>query len=297
VSAATAVSSLRTTDRINAQLVSPGSSDLPFVVAARQVARIASIANNNPPVDYGKQRATGLVPGLDGVQWDYPTRDAAVKAGSSTVEISDGVVNIADVVTFYAPVGEVPPAYRYVCDIVKLQNIIYNIALIFSAQAWAGAPLIPDSQATVNPAARRPKDAKAAAAAMVDSLGAQAIISDPASTKKAMTAVINAGNPKRLDLAIPVWLSGNTNIISVGLNFSFYYGGTAGGVTRSTTSLVFDARDASARTSPWPVWAARSKASRSTGGSSPLRLTRTARENSEASPLKNRQMETARRAR
>lgn len=227
VAAATAVSSLRTTDRINAQLVSPGSSDLPFIVAARQVARIAAVANNNPPVDYGKQKATGLVPGLDGVQWDYPTRDQAVKAGSSTVEISDGVVNIADIVTFYAPVGEVPPAYRYVCDIVKLQNIIYNIALVFSTAAWAGAPLIPDNQPTVNPAARRPKDAKAAAAAMVDSLGAQAIISDPATTKKNTTAVINAGNPKRLDLNILVWLSGNTNIISVGLNFSFFYGGVA----------------------------------------------------------------------
>lgn len=223
VSAATAVSSARTTDRINAQLVSPGSSDLPFVVAARQVARIATVANNNPPVDYGKQKATGLVPGLDGVQWDDSTRDQAVKAGSSTVEVSDGVVNIGDVVTFYAPTGEVPPAYRYVCDIVKLQNTIYNIALIFSTQAWAGAPLIPDSQATVNPAARRPKDAKAAAAAMVDSLGAQAIISDPTTTKKAIISVINSGNPKRLDLTIPVLLSGNSNIISVALNFGFFF--------------------------------------------------------------------------
>ena len=67
VALATAISETRTDDRINAQLVSPGSVDMPFVVAARQVARIAKLANNNPPHDYGSLRATGLIPGDDAV--------------------------------------------------------------------------------------------------------------------------------------------------------------------------------------------------------------------------------------
>jgi phage tail sheath gpL-like len=224
VADATAVSTARRTDRVNAQLVSPGSSDLPFVVAARQLARIAVVAANNPPTDYGSQRATGLTPGADGSQWDYPTRDQAVKAGSSTVEVRDGVVCLGDTITFYRPTGEEPPAYRYVCDIVKLQNALFNTDLIFAAPGWDGAPLIPDDQPTVNPLARKPKHAKAQVAAMIDALALAAIISDPAAAKASITAAINSSNPKRLDVSFTIKLSGNANIIDVTLAFGFYVG-------------------------------------------------------------------------
>ncbi len=223
VAAATTISSARRTDRVNAQLVSPGSDDLPFVVAARQVARIAKVANNNPPTDYGSQRATGLTPGADGDQWDYADRDLAVKAGSSTVEVKDGVVNISDVVTFYRPTGEEPPAYRYVVDIVKLQTIIFNLDLIFAGADWNGAPLIPDDQPTVNPNARKPKSAVAAVSRMIDQLALNAIISDPKTAKASVSATISSTNAKRLDVELTVALSGNTNIISCTLAFGMYF--------------------------------------------------------------------------
>lgn len=221
--AATVVSAARRDDRVNSQLVAPGSVNLPFVVAARQLARIAKVANNNPPVGYQAEKATGLLPGADSVQWDYLVRDLAVKAGSSTVEIVDGVVNVSDVVTFWRPSGEEPPAYRYVNDIVKLQNIIFNLDLIFAAKEWAAAPLIPDNQPTVNKAARKPKSAKAAVNGLLGNLGLEAIISDPAGAKKLTTASINAQNPKRLDVVVKVALSGNTNIKDVDLRFGFFF--------------------------------------------------------------------------
>lgn len=221
---ATAVSSLRRTDKVNAQLVSPGTYDLPFVVAARQLARIAALANNNPPHDYGSQRATGLTPGDDSVQWDFLKRDQAVKLGSSTIEVKDGVVNISDVVTFYRPTGEEPPAYRHVCDIVKLQNIIFNLALRFENAQWDGAPFIPDSQPTVNPSAKKPRIAIAEANAMIDGLGLNAIISDPAGTKKKTTCTIDAQNPKRWNLKIRPALSGNSNVKDTEISFGFYFG-------------------------------------------------------------------------
>ncbi len=224
VTLATAVSDARKTDRTNAQLVAPGSNDLPFVIASRQLARIAKVANNNPPHDYGSQDATGLTPGTDGAQWTYTDRDSAVKKGSSTVEVKDGVVNISDVVTFYHPTGDPLPAYRFVVDIVKLQNIIFNMDLIFAVPAWDGAPLIPDDQPTVNPDAKKPKTAVAAVAAMLDSLGLNAIISDPDTAKENTVAEIDSSNPKRLNLSTTVQLSGNTNIISVDLNFGFFFG-------------------------------------------------------------------------
>ena len=157
VAAATTISDARKTDRINAQLVAPGSNDLPLAVAGRQLARIAVIANNNPPRDYGSQQATGLTPGTDGVQWTYQDRDSAIKKGSSTIEVKDGVVNLSDTVTFYHPSGDPIPAYRYVCDIIKLQNIIFNLDLIFAVPEWDGAPLIPDDQPTINRSAKKPR--------------------------------------------------------------------------------------------------------------------------------------------
>ncbi len=224
VANATTVSDARKTDRVNAQLVAPSSNNLPFVVAARELARIVPLANNNPPHDYGGQSATGLVPGPDGDQWTYLERDEAVKKGSSTTEVRDGVVTISDVVTFYHPTGDPVPAFRYVVDIVKLQNIIFNLDLIFTATEWDGAPLIPDNQATVNPDARQPKSAIAAVASMVDSLALNAIISDPDTAKDSIIAEIDSGNPKRLNVEVTVQLSGNTNIIDVTLNFGFFFG-------------------------------------------------------------------------
>jgi phage tail sheath gpL-like len=224
VGTSTTVPAARPTDRVNVQVVAPGSVHLPVQIAAAHVREIAKVANNNPPVDYGMRPLAGLVPGADGSQWDYEQRDAAVKAGSSTVEVKDGVIRIGDVVTMYHPAGEVPPAYRDVVDIVKLMTIIYNIDLEFSKPEWAGAPLVPDGQAVVNPAARKPKTAKAAFCAILDSLGAQAILSDPAFAKANTVAAINGSNPKRLDMRTTVKLSGNTKIKSVDLFFGFFFG-------------------------------------------------------------------------
>jgi phage tail sheath gpL-like len=224
VATAITIPEARKTDKINSQLEAPGSDELPLVVAARQLSRIAVVANNNPPQDYGSQDASGLVPGTDGEQWDYAQRDQAVKGGSSTVEVKDGVINVSDVVTFYHPTGDPTPAYRFVVDIVKLQNILFNLDLIFATPEWNGAPLVPDDQPTTNRAAKKPKTAVTAVASMLDSLGLNAIISDPATAKANTFAEIDAGNPKRLNVTTTVQLAGNANIISVDLNFGFFFG-------------------------------------------------------------------------
>lgn len=220
----TAITDARKTDRINATLAAPGSNNLPFVVGGRELARIASRANNNPPQDYGSLQADGLIPGLDSEQWTYPERDEAVKKGASTVETRNGVVTLGDIVTMYHPEGEEPPAYRYVVDIVKLQNLIFNLNLIFESPEWDGAPLLPDNQPTSNRSAKKPKNAVAAVASMLDGFGLEAMISDPATAKANIVAEIDSQNPKRLNILVPVQLSGNINIVSIDLNFGFFFG-------------------------------------------------------------------------
>jgi phage tail sheath gpL-like len=225
--AAITVPDARKTDRTNCQLIEVGGSDLPLVVAARQVARIAVVANTNPAHDYGSQAATGLTPGADGDQLNYAAQDATVKGGSSTSESRDGVLYILDVVTMYHPTGDPLPAYRYVVDIVKLQNVIFNTDIRFNTSAWDGAPLIPDDQPTVNPAAKKPKMAKAVMAGIIDGLALEAIISNPEEAKAGIVAAIDGANPKRLNMTVPIQVSGNTNIKSIDINWGFFFGGLA----------------------------------------------------------------------
>lgn len=224
VATAQAVTDDRTTDRTNVLVAAPGSEELPLAVAARAVARIARVANSNPPRDYGSQRLSGLVPGDESVQWTYTQRDQAVKAGISTTELRDGGIVLADIITMFRPEGDPTPAYRYVVDIVKLQNTIFNLDLEFVQAKWDGAPLIPDDQPTINPEAKRPKDAKAAVAGIIDSLALNAILSDPETAKESIQANIDTQNPKRLNVAFTAQISGNTNIVSVDFNFGFFFG-------------------------------------------------------------------------
>jgi phage tail sheath gpL-like len=222
-----AITNTRKTDRVNSFMPNPGSVNLPFVSAAGQLARIAVTANNNPARDYGRQVAKYIAPGADGVQWDYAQRDLAVKGGASTVEVRDGEVTISDTVTAYHPDGDPNPAYRFVKSIVKLQNIIFNVDLIFNTAAWDGAPLIPDDQPTVNADAKKPKNAIAALSTLADNLGLAALISDVPYTKANLQSEIDSQNPDRLNTVFPVKLSGNVNINSIDLNFGFYFGTSA----------------------------------------------------------------------
>lgn len=215
---ATAVCSTRKLDRINSQLVAPGSPDLPYLVAARQVARIAAVANDNPPTDYGGQVVADLTAG---VEWDAPSRDAAVKLGSSTVELANGSLIISDVVTFWRPDGEEPPGYRHVVDIVRTQNIVFGLWLIFSQPQWAAAPLIKDNEPTTNPKARKRKDAAAAVSSMIDAYADAAIITDRDAAKKSISVTL--GGPKRINVDLTTPYSGNTNIKDVRHKWGFVF--------------------------------------------------------------------------
>lgn len=224
VATVAAITDARKTDRTNVYCPNPDSNDLPWVIAARWVARIAKLANENPAHDYARLELTGLTQGADGSQWTSSQRDFAVKSGCSTIEVIDEVVNISDTVTCYHPTGEEPPAYRYVCDIQKLDTVIYNADLIFGGKDWAGAPLVPDIQAVKNPTAKKPKMAMSALAKMFGDLADDAVISDPEFAIANSSASIDGTNPKRLNVRIVCKLAGNTNVISVDVAFGFYYG-------------------------------------------------------------------------
>lgn len=211
-------------DRINFLIQSTGSEELPFVIAARGLAKdIMPTANDNPAQGY-KGRLTGLVTGTDAEQEDYTTRNAALKLGASTNIKIGSVAELADIVTMYHPDDDPDVAYRYVVNVVKLQNVVYNVRLIFEADDWKGAPLLPDTAVTTNPTAKQPKNAIANLTTLAINLEKAAIIADAKFTKQNLSAAISGSNPNRLDTAFPVKLSGNTEVKSIDVYFGFYLG-------------------------------------------------------------------------
>lgn len=215
----------RKLDRTNAVIPCPGTPSAPWIIAGRAAARIASQANEDPATEYRGMTLDTVVNGADGAQWNYDERDLAWKAGVSSTIIEDGAIKLDNTLTFYHPDGKPDPEYGKVIYIVKLQNIIYNLDLIFNQPEWKKAPLIPDFQVSTNPNARKPSDAVAALAVLTDNLANQAIISDPDFTKANTVAAIDGSNPNRVNTTYPVKLSGNWDIHSLDLLFGFYLGG------------------------------------------------------------------------
>jgi phage tail sheath gpL-like len=218
-------SDLRRTDRTNSYTPEPGAVDLLFALAARTVARIAVTANDVPAKGYQGSQLSNMTPGDDADQWNYTERDLAVKGGVSTIRVIDGLSTIEDSVTHFHPLGDVDPAYRYVVSITKVENILFNTELIFTAAEWQQAPLLADNDPSSEPSAKRPKDAIAAISTMINSLADKAIITLPDEAKLTIVAAIDGTNPNRLNVAFTVKISGNTNIVSVDFNWGFSFGG------------------------------------------------------------------------
>ncbi|MCL2138689.1 MAG: hypothetical protein FWH41_04065 [Treponema sp.] len=221
----TAITGPRENDYANALIVSVKSRELPFVVAAKGlISDVVTTANNNPAQNY-KGRLTGLHCGADDEQEETAALNASIMAGSSNNIKTGSVAELNDIVTFYHPASEGKyPSKRYVVDLVKLMNVVYNVRLIMEQDSMKGAPLVPDMQAVTNPAAIQPSAVKTMFYNLSDSLARAAIISEPEFTKKNMTVKIDSENPKRLNVTFPVKLSGNVEVSSTDIYFGFYLG-------------------------------------------------------------------------
>jgi phage tail sheath gpL-like len=222
----TAITDPRKTDYINYLIVSVGSRELPFVVAAKGLVNdIMTTANNNPAQGY-KGLLTSLHCGDDSVQESYSQRDLSVKKGSSTNIKNGSVAELNDIITFWHPESEGTfPSRRYVVALAKLQNIVFNVRLIMEADALKGAPLVADIQPTRNRAAQSPKMIKASLMNLADSLAQEAVLAEAEFTKKNLSVKLDTANPNRLNNTFPVKLSGNIEITDSLIQFGFLLGG------------------------------------------------------------------------
>ncbi len=220
---AIAVPDARGTDKTNTQLSAPGSADMPWVIAARHVTRIARVANSSSPgTDYVGQIVDGIETGTDAQQWDAAQRQAAVLAGMSTTIVRDGVIQIQDTISFHHPSGDPTPSDKYVVDKCKVMQILNDVKTEFDSAKWQAPPLIPDGQTTTDRTAKKPEMAVATLQGMINSWGLKAIISAPEVAKKTITVGIDGSNHRRMNIFFQVQVSGNGGVISADINYGFY---------------------------------------------------------------------------
>jgi phage tail sheath gpL-like len=219
----TTITDARKDDRANFLIVSVDSPELPFVIAARGLAKdIVQIANDDPAMNY-LGSLTGLEAGPDIDQEDNTTRDLAIKMGSSTnAKVSDVAV-LHDIVTMYHPVAEgLFPSYRYVCDIVKLMNVVYNVDIV--QESIKARPMLPDSDPLPvrSKTAIQPKNVVTTFKNLAASLSSMAIIADVAYTQENISVTIDSQNPKRLNTIFPIKLSGNVEVNDTTVKWGTY---------------------------------------------------------------------------
>ncbi len=220
----TAITDARKLDRTNGVIHSPSAYSLPFELAALAVGQMAVRNQNDPAQPYTGLTLDGMVPAPASSQFTYTQRDAALKLGTGTTILEDGVIKLEDVAMHYHKTGEEPPAYRWSVDIAKLAQWAFSVSLVFEGSNWRGKILVDDGDVVINPNARRPLDATAAIYKLADAASAAAIITKPQVTKENTVSGIDGSNPNRLNIRTLIVLSGATRIISLTTNFGFNFG-------------------------------------------------------------------------
>jgi phage tail sheath gpL-like len=139
----------RKTDRASGVIPVPGSLSHPEEIAAQVIGHCERINNERAAEHYTGVALIGVDPGDTAQRWtnDYDDRDSAVKSGSGTTLVENGVVVLKDVITFSHPDGVAVESngYREFVNISKLQNIMFNIKLNFSRSKWQGVIVVDDT--------------------------------------------------------------------------------------------------------------------------------------------------------
>lgn len=193
--------------------------------AANYAALLARQAQDSPHLDISGQSLpdmplpeNGDIPAMT----SYDVRDSYVKKGCSTVEISSGRYKVADFVTTYHPVGETPPQFRYVRNLVIDFNIRFRYYVL--EQLYVVDHLIAnDDDAVTASKVIKPKSWKAILYSLSDDLVSAGLTVESTFTQESITVAISDGNPDRLNTFFRYKRSGfarqSSTVGEAGFNF------------------------------------------------------------------------------
>jgi len=202
----------------------PLSDGHPLEAAANCALLYCPQAQNEPHTDIsGKYFPDMPTPTSIGSMDTYLNRDAIVKKGCSTVELSSGKYRMMDFVTTYHKVGENPPQFRYVRSLTQDLNIFYQYYLLEQIHVVDKA-LANDTDTISVSNVIKPKQWKQILFQLADQLAAKSLIADTQFMKDSIAVNIGASNPDRFETSFQYKRSGFARVASTtaqaGFNFS-----------------------------------------------------------------------------
>lgn len=155
----------------------------------------------------------------------YNEADLLLKAGySNIIRKADGSYRIMDLASFYHPVGNTNPLYRFDRDITAIGNIAFDFMSYFrDSEEWKSVILVGENDITTNPAARTLKDIQAAVNTRIALLGQAGFIANYKDAQKETELEIDSRNPNRVNINPKFDLTGSLRVLDVvnfiGFNF------------------------------------------------------------------------------
>jgi len=201
----------------------PLSTGFTAEAAANMAALYVRVAQDNPHLDVsGLSYPDMPTPNTIGSMETYENRDAFVKKGSSTVELSNGVYKVADFVTTYHPDGELPPQFRYVRNLNLDFNIRFGYFLLEEINVVDHVIANDDDIVTASTVVK-PKQWRQILFRFAQDLSQRALIVDPAFMQDSITVDISTTNPDRLETFFRYKRTGfariSSTIAEAGFNF------------------------------------------------------------------------------
>lgn len=202
----------------------PLSEGLPLEAAANYALLYGPQAQNNPHLDIsGKTLPDMPTPTSIGYMSSYANRDVVVKKGCSTVELVAGQYKVADFVTTYHPVGEIPPQFRYVRSLTQDFNVRFKYFVLEELYVLNKA-LASDSSVVSATNVIKPSQWKQILFKFADEISESALTTDPNFMKESIVVNIGSSNPDRFETFFRYKRSGFTRIASTtaeaGFNFN-----------------------------------------------------------------------------
>ncbi len=204
----------------------PGSAGLGLEAAANMALLYAVQAQNTPHLDVSGRKYPDMPVSSS---WStatmsvYNSRDAIVKKGCSTVNVTGGAYEVQDFVTTYHPDGEVPPQFRYVRNLNVDFNIRYGYYLLELTNVVDHA-LVSDGDTPVASNVVQPKMCKSVVDEYAVDLSSRALIVQPEFMQASITVTIGTTNPDRLETFFRYKRSGVARIASTTAEAGFNFG-------------------------------------------------------------------------
>lgn len=202
----------------------PSSAGFSFEAAANMAYLFALQAQNNPNLDVAAQMYPDMpAPVSINTMAVYANRDAIVKKGCSTVNLTGGLYKVEDFVTTYHPVGENPPQYSYCRNLNIDWNVKYGYHLLELTYVEAHQ-IANDSDVVSAQNVVKPKMWKAVLYDYADSLVTNGLITNADFMKSSINVQLSSTNPNRFETFFRYKRSGFVRIAATTAQAGFNFG-------------------------------------------------------------------------